>query len=335
MIFKPKELGTSSLSESVLIEDKKNCKRFGPCGVGEKALYLNSFYIDRRYYIPFTSIKRIYKRIAMSKGGFTEKGMFASISYLVAVFDDGEEKQCIFKLEEDVDHLIRYVNQNHPDIKVHSEQAEQRLLEKERKKRAKRKKSLSSEAQKNLHILEDCDSYLNKHLDLCTEMSDSAKLKRSYEQRKPAYSWAALFITLFGIAALIYGIYALITHAGFGIYFLLFGLAAIFLFSGSNVLPTSKKQKLQIEKRFLDAENSLQSLVDSYPDFPLPAHYAHPVVCQRLVDIIREGRAETIDHALEVLKKDLQSMNSNVSVEQEEYDEIMAIKPIFLSMNYE
>lgn len=54
--------------------DKKSCKRYGPCGVGEQALYLNSFFIDRRYYVALESVRRVFKRVAMSKGGFTGKG---------------------------------------------------------------------------------------------------------------------------------------------------------------------------------------------------------------------------------------------------------------------
>lgn len=92
MIFKPAPLGFARLDPNALAEDKKNCKKIGPCGLGEKAIYLNSFYIDRRYYLPYSSITRVFKRVAMSKGGFSGKGMFASIPYLVVVYDDGQEK---------------------------------------------------------------------------------------------------------------------------------------------------------------------------------------------------------------------------------------------------
>ena len=51
-------------------------------------------------------------------------------------------------------------------------------------------------------------------------------------------------------------------------------------------------------------------------------------------DILKEGRAETIPEALKVLKEDLKALNSSVVVEQEEYDEIVAIKPMFLVMDY-
>lgn len=67
MFLKPQKLGNDGLSEEELLADRKNCKKIGPCGVGKKALYLNSFYIDRQYYIPVRSVSRVFKRVAMSK----------------------------------------------------------------------------------------------------------------------------------------------------------------------------------------------------------------------------------------------------------------------------
>ena len=43
MIFKPAQLGLARLDAHELEEDKKACRKIGPCGVGKKALYLNSF----------------------------------------------------------------------------------------------------------------------------------------------------------------------------------------------------------------------------------------------------------------------------------------------------
>ena len=43
------------------------------------------------------SVRRVFKRVAMSKGGFTGKGAFGSIPYLVVEYDDGAQKQCNFK----------------------------------------------------------------------------------------------------------------------------------------------------------------------------------------------------------------------------------------------
>ena len=45
-MFKPQRLGTVTIPDAELTTDKKNCKKIGPCGVGEKAIYLNSFYFD-------------------------------------------------------------------------------------------------------------------------------------------------------------------------------------------------------------------------------------------------------------------------------------------------
>ena len=96
MIFAPARLGSVTLDNETLAADKKGCRRFGPCGVGEKALYLNSFFIDRHYYVALESVHRVFKRVAMSKGGFTGKGAFGSIPYLVVEYDDGAQKQCNF-----------------------------------------------------------------------------------------------------------------------------------------------------------------------------------------------------------------------------------------------
>ena len=41
MIFAPVRLGETSLNAEAVAADKKSCKRFGPCGVGKEALFLN------------------------------------------------------------------------------------------------------------------------------------------------------------------------------------------------------------------------------------------------------------------------------------------------------
>lgn len=334
-MIRPQRLGKDTLPENELKEDKKSCHKFGPCGVGQKAIYLNSFYIDRQYYVPMKSVKRVFKRIAMSKGGFTGRGVFATLPYLVVEFDDGRQKQCNFKHEEDVDRILAYIEDNFPDIPLHSEAAEQKLREKERNLEKKRLAgNISDTARNNISILDNAIKYLHKDSDLYLNLSQSAKKKRVYDRSNPAYKWVALAITIIGLGAFFYGVYSVITHAGFGIYFLLFGLAAIFLFSGASVLPTSKNNKHYIEKQLVRSINDMQRYIKTYPDFPVPAHYAHPVVLKRMQDILKDKRAETMSEALEVLKNDLKALNSSVVVEQEEYDEIVAIKPMFLVMDY-
>ena len=147
--MKPQRLGNVSIPDEELIKDRKECKKIGPCGIGKKAVYLSSFYIDRRYYIPIDSVKRIFKRIAMSKGEFTGKGVFGTLSYLVVVYEDGKEKQCNFKYEEDVDRFVAYIEEKYPDIPVHSLEAERKLAEKEKwLAENRRKRNVSEETKK-------------------------------------------------------------------------------------------------------------------------------------------------------------------------------------------
>ena len=249
MIFKPAKLGKSSLPEQELVDDKKTCRKIGPCGVGKKALYLNSFYIDRRYYVPISSVSRVFKRVAMSKGGFSGKGIFATIPYLVVVYDNGVEKQCNFKVEEQVDKFIAHVAQEFPDIKLVSKEAEKRLAAKEKERAARKLPVLTEEAIKTKQEIERAKKYLEQKPELSLELSQSARRKRAFLQGKSSYKWVALAITLLGAVALVYGIVSLLKHGEFAIYFTLLGLAAIFLFSGASVLPTSRNNRRAIWRR--------------------------------------------------------------------------------------
>ena len=120
LYFKPARLGSAGLNDRDLKEDRKSCLVFGPCGVGQKALYLNSIFMERRFYIPASNIQRAYKRVAMSKGGFTGKGIFGSIPYLVVEYDNGEHVQCTFKHESHVDMMLAEIQHRFPHIKTMS-----------------------------------------------------------------------------------------------------------------------------------------------------------------------------------------------------------------------
>ena len=67
---------------------------------------------------------------------------------------------------------------------------------------------------------------------------------------------------------------------------------------------------------------------------PVPSCYLHPVTVERMQRAVREGRAESVEDAFDVVKNDLKKTNADVSVTQEEFDEIMAIKPVFLVRDY-
>ena len=337
MLFKPAQLGLARLDSAELEADRKACKKIGPCGVGKKALYLNSFYIDRRYYLPYGSISRVFKRVAMSSGGFTGKGMFASMAYLVVEYDGGKQKQCNFKDERDVDKLLEVLAKEQPQIPLLSEAGEQALQKKEAEKAARKLPELTDEAKHSVTVLRKAKEYLEEKPELAEELSAAERRKRAQLQSKPVYRYVALAIFLFGLAAAAYGLYAITNHVGnYGIYFALFGFAAIFLFSSYNMLPTARNNHSAIMKRADRAEQAAADYVKRYPNgaFPVPSYYAHPTVLKQMMDAIEEGRAVTVPEALEAVKARLKALNADVQVEQEEYDEVVLIKAMFLNHQY-
>ena len=338
MIFRPAQLGMAKLDRLELEQDKKACRKIGPCGVGKKALYLNSFYIDRRYYLPYGSISRVFKRVAMSSGGFTGKGMFASMAYLVVEYDGGKQKQCNFKDERDVDKLLEVLSKEQPQIPLLSEAGEQALQKKEAEKAARKLPELTDEAKHSVTVLRKAKEYLEEKPELAEELSAAERRKRAQLQSKPVYRYVALAIFVFGIVSAAYGLYAVTNHVGnYGIYFALFGFAAIFLFSSYNMLPTARNNNNAIMKRADKAEAAMAEYVKHYPNgaFPVPSCYAHPIVLKQMTDAIEEGRAVTVPEALEAVKARLKSLNADVQVEQEEYDEVVAIKAMFLNHDYQ
>ena len=338
MIFRPAQLGMAKLDRLELEQDKKACRKIGPCGVGKKALYLNSFYIDRRYYLPYGSISRVFKRVAMSSGGFTGKGMFASMAYLVVEYDGGKQKQCNFKDERDVDKLLEVLAKEQPQIPLLSEAGEQALQKKEAEKAARKLPELTDEAKHSVTVLRKAKEYLEEKPELAEELSAAERRKRAQLQSKPVYRYVALAIFVIGIVSAAYGLYAVTNHVGnYGIYFALFGFAAIFLFSSYNMLPTARNNNNAIMKRADKAEAAMAEYVKHYPNgaFPVPSCYAHPIVLKQMTDAIEEGRAVTVPEALDAVEKRLQALNADVQVEQEEYDEVVVIKAMFLNHDYQ
>lgn len=334
MIFAPARLGSVTLDNETLAADKKGCRRFGPCGVGEKALYLNSFFIDRHYYVALESVRRVFKRVAMSKGGFTGKGAFGSIPYLVVELDDGSQKQCNFKHEEDVDNLLAYLAKICPDLPLQSQKVERHMAQQQAQEARRYLKELTPQAQSEKERLEQARAFLEDHTNLTRRLSQAAKAKRVNDRSNPSYKWVALAIVIAGVAALVYGIITMVRGtSSLGIYFALFGFAAVFLFSGAHVLPTARNNKTALSREWEQAQADLAAVLPK--DFPLPARYAHPVVLTRMIRVLREGRAQTANQALEVVKQDLKALTADVQVEQWEYDEVVAIKPMFLLSDYQ
>ena len=302
--------------------------------MGEKALYLNSFFIDRHYYVALESVRRVFKRVAMSKGGFTGKGAFGSIPYLVVEYDDGAQKQCNFKHEADVDNLLAYLAKICPDLPLQSQKVERHMAQQQAQEARRYLKELTPQAQSEKERLEQARAFLEDHTNLTRRLSQAAKAKRVNDRSNPSYKWVALAIVIAGVAALVYGIVTMVRGtSSLGIYFALFGFAAVFLFSGAHVLPTARNNKTALSREWEQAQADLAAVLPK--DFPLPARYAHPVVLTRMIRVLREGRAQTADQALEVVKQDLKALTADVQVEQWEYDEVVAIKPMFLLSDYQ
>jgi len=333
-LFAPQPICNIKLAPDVLRDDKKHSRKIGPCGIGEKAVYLNSFFIDRRYYVVYADIRRVFKRVAMSKGGFSGKGAFGSIPYLVVLLSNGTEQQCNFKYEEQVDEFLNRIRRTHPEIPTVSEEAEKRLAEERLKEEARYVKDLSPAASAAIGDLKRAKSWLEDQPDIPEELSLAAKKKRSIDRMNPYYRYAALAIFLLALGSLIFGIISLLRHDGIAIYFVLFGMAFMFYTMSSQVLPTGRNNKRYAEERWQKAVASSAALTAQYEGFPVPPQYAHPASFDRMIRVIREGRAEDIGAAWEIMKSDLKAINSDVTVSQTEYDEITAIKPMFLLCEY-
>ena len=335
LYFKPARLGSAGLGDKELRDDRKSCLVFGPCGVGHKALYLNSLFMERRFYVPASNIQRAYKRVAMSKGGFTGKGIFGSIPYLVVEYDNGEKVQCTFKHESHVDMMLAEIQHRFPHIKTMSEAAAKRLAEARAAEEARYVKHLSAEAEKSLAMLRDAMAFLEKRPDLATRLAAASKARRVDQLTNPVHKWVALAIFCLALVASAYGAYTWFSGEGdYGIYVTLIGLAVLFFFAGANVLPTARNNSRAIAAALDRARADMEDYIKDYPDFPLPARYAHPATLSRMIRSIREGRSETVSGAYEDMKAVLRSLNSSVKVSQTEYDEVVAIKPMFLLENY-
>ena len=335
IFFKPKQLGPTSLTAEELREDRKHSRNIGPCAIGRRAIYLNSFYIDRMYYVAVGDVRRIFKRVAMSRGGFTGKGIFGSMPYLVVQMKNGREKQCNFKFEQQVDQFLGEFGAEHPDIPLHSADAERRLREAEEREQAKYLKTLSAEAEAAVKRLRGAQAQLEKRPELYRTLQAAAKQKRIIDGIDPSYQFVAGVIFAAAIAAALFGVYAMTQGMGGAVYFVLFGLAAISVIAASRVLPTGKRNRTAAKRDWDSAEQAMAGYLETLGDFPLPARYAHPVVLERMIRAIRQGRAQSGEEAFRVVREELRALNSGVTVSQKEYDEVVAVKPLFLVSDYQ
>jgi len=116
MIFYPIAKSIKTLTKSELVKDIRDRKKFGGCSLGRKAVYLSFWEFANCMYIPLTSITRVYKRLAVSKG-FYNGTTFGTIAYLVVEYDDSKKSITRFRNEEDVNSLLQAIR-NATDIPI-------------------------------------------------------------------------------------------------------------------------------------------------------------------------------------------------------------------------
>ena len=334
MLFSPSPLGKHTFEPETLRRDARECLRIGPCGLGKRAAYFSSFFVDRRYYIPYEEISRVFKRVAMSKGGFSGKGIFGSLPYLVVQTKGGREQQCNFKYEDQVDTFLAQIRKTHPEILTVSAEAEKRLAAERAREKARYVKELTPEAQTALTQLRETKAFLESSSPIPEHLSQAAKQKRVMDRMNPGYRYAAVAIFLLALGALIFGLISVMRHQGFAMYFVLFGMAFLFYTMSSRILPTGRNNKRYADRVWQEALEKSRENNRTCPGCALPHQYAHPATCDRMIRVIREGRAQTTKEAWTVMKEDLKKINADVTVSQTEYDEITAIKPMFLVCEY-
>lgn len=327
-------LGARTLPKDVLARDKKECRKIGPCGLGEEALYVGSRFLSRYYYIPWGEVRRVFKRVAMSAGGYTGKGVFGSMAYLVVQFG-GQEHSCNFRNEAELDQLLAQIEAAHPQIPTHSAQADRKLAEAAAKEKARYVKDLSPEAENTLAELSGAKRYLEARPEVPRMLTATAKQKRVVDQMKPSARILGAVVGTLGLLAAVYGLYGLLAGTGTGMYFLLGGGAAFFFIYSASLFPGKWNSKKYALSQWEEALEASRQFIAGRGDFPTPPQYAHPVVLDRMMRVVREGRAHSAADALTQVKADLKALNASVTVSQQEHDEVVEIKPMFLVCDYQ
>ena len=325
-------LSEKKLEKDILKKDKREALRIGAIGIGEKALYLNSFYIDRMYYIPIEAVGRVYKRVAMSKGGFSGKGIFASLSYLVVEYDGGKEKACLIRKEWRVDEALSEIRKRFPAIPTMSKRAEEKLRAEEAEEKAKLLPKLSEEAEGALSEIEKAEAILLRREDLYQNLAVQAKRERMVQSTNPYYGHFALLLFL-GAVLCLFSAFFLYKNGEQSLAIVLLGFALMLLMMGLRVRPTGKNNREAVKKEY---EESIRKMKDYLSgDFPLPPQYGHPLCLEWMRQSILEGKAKSVQEAYLLLKQELKELDSTKQVSQKVYDRIVVIKPMFLAAEYQ
>ena len=155
---------------------------------------------------------------------------------------DGEIKivEDEFKFEENVDSLLAYIKQTQLYIRLHSEEAEKRLKQKERLKEQKKAVAISKEAKANVAVLNNCMEYLNRNEELKLQMNMHIPSRQNIFREMRDYLMIALGMIMYGIGWTVFLLPNDITTGGVpGIASLVYfatGLPVQYVYFGINFL---------------------------------------------------------------------------------------------------
>lgn len=329
-----KNFGKSELDKELLNADRRSCLKIGSCGIGKEAVYLGSYFLDCRYYARWRDVSRVFKRVAMSRGGFTGKGIFGSMAYIVVELKDGSERACRVKYEDLADQFLAELALRQPQIPRMSRAAEKRMAEARAKEEARYLKVLSPEAQASVDRLKAEREALEERLPQCERLAAAAKQKRTIDRIDPNYQIFACVIAAAALIVGLFGVWSLINRMGYAVYCVVFGFAVLLIIAGSRILPLGRSNRKAAEREWQEALASMEGSIEGC-GLMLPARYAHPYAYDRMIRVIREGRCKSPEDAYRIMTEDLKKMDSSVRVNQTEYDEIVKIKPMFLVCDYE
>ncbi|WP_274940864.1 hypothetical protein [Chordicoccus furentiruminis] len=326
-------LGAGRLTEEERKADRKTLRNYDLCALGERAVYLPGGLLPRRRYLLWSEIARIYKRVAVSPA--TGKAFLTPVLYIVFAYGGGQEEAVRFRYVHDADRMFEDIREHHPEISLMSRKGEEEKAEKERKERELLERPLMPEAEKTVRRLEEAETFLEKRPALSQRLAACAAKKRKADAVRPSDRRIALALFLAGCAAAVYGFFVLRTDGvGPAFPWLLGGIACMFVMLNSRILPAPGWSRKAAEKEWSLALEAVQANLKGFPQFPVPAAYAHPAVLSRMIRIVREGRAVSTEEALAALADDLKRTDSSVALDAKDYGEVTAVKPLFMVMQY-
>ena len=111
MYIPPKALSETVLPPEILRPDRVCCTHDEDFGLGDKALYVGMYGINRIGYSPLSAITRVFKRLAVTKGFFENGKIYGTLCYLVVCYD-GKQKAFRFTHEENLNALLAAIQEN-------------------------------------------------------------------------------------------------------------------------------------------------------------------------------------------------------------------------------